>query len=222
MTTYQPYTYRIAWTGPGLSYYGVRYAVGCNPQDFWKSYYTSSKVVCQLRDELGDPDVIEIRKVFDNSEQAIEWESKVLRRLRVRTNESWINHHANEAPRWDDKHREAHLDGVRGRKYSDRGKALLAEARKRQWADPDFKKIRAQQVSDGMTDEAKAKIAEYQRGQARSDKCKDNSRAMRLAEWADEDKAAARKKAISDAIKAKWADPEYRAMMMARRKKKKS
>jgi hypothetical protein len=217
MTTYQPYTYRIAWTGPGLSYYGVRYAVGCIPQDFWTSYYTSSKVVCQLRDELGDPDVIEIRKVFTDADKARAWESKVLRRLNVKLNESWINYHANEAPRWDEKHREAHLAGVRGRKYSARGKDALSERSKKLWSEE-----RLQKMIDSRTEEGVERIRAFQTGRTRTEEHKQLLSDMRKAEWADEDKAAARKKAISDAIKAKWADPEYRAKMLARRKKNKS
>ena len=220
MTTYQPYTYHIAWTGLNLHYYGVRYASDCHPNDFWNTYYTSSKVVCQYRETHGEPDVIEIRRTFKDSDTARAWESKVLRRLNVKLNESWMNHHANEAPRWNETHREAHLNGVRGRKYSEAGKTKLAESRKKSWQDPEYRANMMESYKDKMTDDSKAKIAEFQTGRERSQKCKDNSRAMRLAEWADEDKAAARKKAISDKIKAKWADPEYRAKQMAQRKKK--
>jgi hypothetical protein len=42
--------------------------------DFWKSYFTSSKYVQQLRDEHGEPDVIQIRKTFNNADSARLWE----------------------------------------------------------------------------------------------------------------------------------------------------
>jgi hypothetical protein len=217
MTNYQPYTYHIAWTGQDLHYYGVRYATDCNPNDFWNTYYTSSQVVSQHRIDYGEPDVIEIRKTFTDADSARAWETKVLRRLNVKINETWLNCHANTAPRWDKQHREAHLNAVRGRTYSDAGKAALAERSKRDWNEE-----RLLKMLDARTEEGVERIREFQTGRARSQKCKDNARAMRLAEWADEDKAAARKKAISDKIKAKWADPEYRAKQLANRAKRKS
>lgn len=30
-----PYTYRIKWSNTGMSYYGVRYANDCKPDDLW-------------------------------------------------------------------------------------------------------------------------------------------------------------------------------------------
>ena len=48
----------------------------------------------QLQDkikEVGLPDVIQVRKVFDDKEKARSWEHRVLRRLRVRTNDKWLN-----------------------------------------------------------------------------------------------------------------------------------
>lgn len=47
---------------------------------------------CQnLREDHGEPDVIEIRQTFDDSLQAREWEHKVLRRLHVIKNDMWLN-----------------------------------------------------------------------------------------------------------------------------------
>lgn len=218
MFTYQPYTYYIAWTGINLQYYGVRYASDCHPDDFWTTYFTSSKVVATLREEFGDPDVIQIRKIFDCREKAIDWEHKVLRRLKVITNESWANQAVTWPcpPKFDDAHRKALSKARKGKvKFSDETKAKLSAIRKKEWEDPILRKKR----SNPQSDEAKEKIAEYQRGQTRTDEHKAQIVAMRKAEWADEEKTAARKKAISDAIKAKWADPEYRARMMNRKKK---
>ena len=39
----------------------------------------------------GDPDVIEIRKVFDAREKAIEWERKVIRRMGCVLDKRWLN-----------------------------------------------------------------------------------------------------------------------------------
>ena len=87
-----PYTYRISWTEHDVHYYGVRLTPNSHPEDdLWNSYFTSSKYVNQFRDNFGEPDIIEIRRVFDNKEDAVQWEQKVLCRLKVRINSRWIN-----------------------------------------------------------------------------------------------------------------------------------
>lgn len=87
----QPYTYLIGWSRLNKYYYGVRYSKKCNPADLWVTYFTSSKFVQRLREKEGEPDIKEIRKVFDNTTSAILWEEKVLRRLGVLQKENWLN-----------------------------------------------------------------------------------------------------------------------------------
>jgi hypothetical protein len=89
-----PYTYFIKWTKTGMNYYGVRYAKDCHPDEFWKTYFTSSRYVAEYVAEHGDPDVIEIRKVFvgdDRCQQAINWEYKVLQKMKVVLREDFLN-----------------------------------------------------------------------------------------------------------------------------------
>lgn len=222
MNIYLPYTYHIVWSGHNKHYYGVRYAEGCHPDDFWTSYFTSSQVVQELREQLGEPDIIQIRKTFPDKLSAIEWEHKVLRRLKVMDKDTWLNRHIGKAPFFHESHRENLKKSARNRKYSDSGRSKLSDRSKKLWADPEYKKSQAESISNGMTDESKARIAEFQTGRTRTPEHKKLISEMRKAEWSDEEKSAARKKAISDKIKAKWQDPEYRAKMMARRKKKKS
>jgi hypothetical protein len=98
-TVYTPYTYLIGWSKLNKWYYGVRYATktkclyesGCHPHDFWITYHTSSDIVTAFRKEHGEPDVIQIRKVFSNAEDAVDWELKVLQRMDVVTQDKWIN-----------------------------------------------------------------------------------------------------------------------------------
>jgi hypothetical protein len=92
--SHTPYTYRIHWTTTGMNYYGVRYANGCHPSDFWVTYFTSSKKVSEYRKTHGDPDVIEIRKTFtsDNKiNESREFETKVLQRLKVHKRSDYLN-----------------------------------------------------------------------------------------------------------------------------------
>ena len=91
MDIYKPYTYLIGWSSLCKYYYGVRYAKNCAPSDLWNPYKTSSRFVKQFIEEHGEPDIIEVRKVFDNTEAAVAWEHKVLKRLRVNINENWLN-----------------------------------------------------------------------------------------------------------------------------------
>jgi len=91
MTIYKPYTYLIGWSQLDKWYYGVRYAKGCDPQDLWKSYFTSSKHVERYRNEHGDPDVVQTRKTFDTAKEAIQWEHKVLERLNAAHSNIWLN-----------------------------------------------------------------------------------------------------------------------------------
>jgi hypothetical protein len=85
------YTYLIGWKNHNKWYYGVRYSSKCNPNDLWKNYFTSSKEVKLFRQNYGEPDIIEVRKTFDNSIKAKIWEEKVLRRMSVSKNDKWLN-----------------------------------------------------------------------------------------------------------------------------------
>ena len=93
-----PYTYLIGWTHHNLYYYGCRYSKSCNPEDLWVSYFTSSKEVTNVRGLIGEPDVIEVRRIFESKSEAIEWEHKVLRRLKVVTRKDFLNKHDAPAP----------------------------------------------------------------------------------------------------------------------------
>lgn len=94
MITYIPYTYLIGWTSLDLWYYGVEYGWRskiANPDNLWKTYFTSSKKVHELREMYGEPDVIEVRKIFKDAISAKRWEEKVLKRMNVSRNDRWIN-----------------------------------------------------------------------------------------------------------------------------------
>lgn len=97
---YIPYTYLIGWTNINKWYYGVEYGMKknpcANPENFWKSYFTSSNVVKYYRDIYGEPNVIQIRKIFNSGlpeermTKSIYWEKKVLNKIDI-TNDKWIN-----------------------------------------------------------------------------------------------------------------------------------
>lgn len=86
-----PYTYLIGWSAMNKWYYGVRFGKNCHPEDLWKTYFTSSKHVKEFRIINGEPDVIEIRKIFYDINSCQKWEQKVLRRLETHKNTIFLN-----------------------------------------------------------------------------------------------------------------------------------
>lgn len=87
------YTYLVYCVPIDKYYYGVRVAAKVIPtEDLWVKYFTSSKVIKRLREEHGDGAFkVEIRKTFNDANDAIRWEHKVLRRMRVVNDDRWIN-----------------------------------------------------------------------------------------------------------------------------------
>jgi hypothetical protein len=86
-----PYCYRICWTEQNKWYYGRRTAKGCHPNEFWISYFTSSKIVRKFRDKYGEPDHIKITKIFDNIDDCKIWEEKFLTKIDARNNSKFLN-----------------------------------------------------------------------------------------------------------------------------------
>jgi len=85
-----PFAYRIGWSKFDLYYYGIRYSKNCHPSDLWTKYFTSSKIVKNIRNILGEPDVIEIRKTFNNKYLCIKWEKRIL--SLVVQDKKYLNH----------------------------------------------------------------------------------------------------------------------------------
>src|SRR3990172_10349004 len=86
-----PYTYLIGWAQQNRWYYGSRFATKCHPSNLWQTYFTSSKQVKKFREQNGEPNIIQIRKVFTSIDKCREWEHKVLRRLKVVQNPKCFN-----------------------------------------------------------------------------------------------------------------------------------
>lgn len=95
-----PYTYLLKHKPTGHLYYGVRWARGCHPDEFWKTYFTSSKKLVPLYRTIYGDDCweFEIRRTFKTPNDARVWEEKVLRRMRVlKKPELWLNRTNNKA-----------------------------------------------------------------------------------------------------------------------------
>jgi len=99
MSIYIPYTYLIGWSHINKWYYGVEYSNSkkiANPKNLWTIYFTSSNIVKKFREEYGEPDVIQIRKIFtkgNRKERQIKaslWEHKVLSKIDI-TSDKLLN-----------------------------------------------------------------------------------------------------------------------------------
>ena len=85
------YTYLIGWTKHNKWYYGARWSHYAKPEDLWTTYFTSSKYVKEFRKLYSEPDVIEIRKIFETKEKCRLWEEHVIRKLNIVRDEKWLN-----------------------------------------------------------------------------------------------------------------------------------
>jgi hypothetical protein len=137
---YKPYCYLIGWSNLNIWYYGCQYRNTkgriATPNNLWTKYFTSSKVVKEFRKEYGEPDVIEIRKVFKNREDTMQWEEKVLQRLNASHNEKWLNKHNGGkgfvCVNVSDKVRKIRSDNIKGDKNPNYKKIWSQEERAKQ------------------------------------------------------------------------------------------
>jgi len=87
-----PYTYLLKHVPTSKFYYGCRFAEGCHPTEFWKSYKTSSKYVKELVEQYGENTFeYEIRKTFTDKQSARNWETKVLKKMNVVVRSDFLN-----------------------------------------------------------------------------------------------------------------------------------
>lgn len=95
-----PYTYFIRWNELNLNYYGRRTAKGCHPEEFFITYFTSSKYVSDIISEYGIPDTIKIHKIFSDVDSCKIQEEKFLNRVNAAKSLDWLNQ-KNGDTNWD-------------------------------------------------------------------------------------------------------------------------
>lgn len=166
MSIYKPYTYLIGWSKHNKWYYGVRFARDCHPDDLWNKYFTSSRKVKSLRKEIGEPDIIQVRKTFDNSKKARLWESKVIRRINATYDNRWLNQtdHTDkfyyEGPRgsFTEEHRRKLSEAKKGRKISVEHARKLHEGRRKSKNSPEhIEAIRKHNINKKASAETRLK-----------------------------------------------------------------
>src|SRR5450759_220974 len=90
----RPYTYRIKFLPTGQEYYGVRHCKTANPEGFWKTYFTSSKIVKALIAEHGVEafEVVSV-KAHADKEDALKHEELFLVSVNAARGTHWLNRH---------------------------------------------------------------------------------------------------------------------------------
>lgn len=86
-----PYTYFIRWNKLNLNYYGRRTAKNCHPNDFFVTYFTSSKYVKEIISQYGLPDIIKIHKIFSDVKLCCEQEQRFLTKVNAAKKSNWLN-----------------------------------------------------------------------------------------------------------------------------------
>ena len=163
------YTYLVGWSKLDRWYYGVRWAKGAMPEGLWVDYFTSSKYVAAMRTEFGEPDVVEVRRVFDDGATARGWEEKVIDRMNCVDSDKWLNRH-NKGAKFSQtgirsaEHREKLRKANTGKVYgppSAEHRAKLKAAAATKWNDPDMAaKITAAMKAVVSTPEHKKKMSD--------------------------------------------------------------
>lgn len=130
---YVPYTYRITHVPTGIHYYGVKYGKDANPSTFWITYFTSSQKIKQLISEYGkDSFIVEVRRKFSDAKSAVQWEQRVLNRLKVLRRNDWLNGSIGTTFRSSgpksDEHKRKISEGNKGKIVSESTRELLRMA----------------------------------------------------------------------------------------------
>ena len=93
MSYNKPYTYHIKCPN-GKQYYGYRYSNKVSPsEDLWKVYFTSSKLIKELREQVCDDSqfIATVDKVFETSDDARAYEEKYLIENNCVESDDWLN-----------------------------------------------------------------------------------------------------------------------------------
>ena len=172
------YTYLIGWSHYNKWYYGVRYSKNSNPNELWKTYFTSSEYVTEFRKLNGEPDIILIRKQFNDPQKARLWEHKVLKKMKVVDNKNWLNKTDNicfdsELMSEIGKTKIGELNNFYGKlhsektkeKLSDIQKSLMTEEKRKKISDSIKKKHANGEYSHIYTKDREQKISKSNKGQ---------------------------------------------------------
>lgn len=172
MNIYKPYTYLIGWSKHNVWYYGSRFCNNkrqiANPSDLWNPYKTSSIYVKQTIKELGEPDVIQVRKTFSSAKEALSWEETVIRRMNIVQSERWLNKN-NAGKNFNTAGLPANN---RGKPHTVETKIKMSEAGKRKIFSEKHRENLSKNARKTISAEHKKNIGQSNKGKKRSDPSK--------------------------------------------------
>lgn len=172
----KPYTYLIKFKPTGQCYYGSRYKnvrLGINPEDdLMIKYQTSSKDINDLIAQYSlEAFEWEVRRTFDTAEQAIDWETRVLKRCKVLESEKWFNGNIAGYILPTEESRKKISDYHKGKPKSEEHKKNLSKSQKgskRPWSinnlPNDTKGEKNGRYGKEVTNETRQKISESNKG----------------------------------------------------------
>jgi len=144
---YLAYTYLIKCPN-GKSYYGYRAANKTSPEDdLWQHYFTSSKVIQELREQYSDDEFIAtVDKTFATAEEAFEYETKFLTENDCVKSDDWLNRQCfpmfndnkgRKMPERSEEHRRKLSEAAKGNKnrlgmkHTEESKKKMRESRRK-------------------------------------------------------------------------------------------
>jgi len=167
------YTYLIKCPN-GKSYYGYRSANKTSPEeDLWKVYFTSSKLVKELREQYSDDEFIAtVDKTFTSADDARAHEENFLRKNNCVRSDEWLNR-GNAGKDFftkghSDETRRKLSEAAKRRTRSDEHRRKLSEAAKNKSAEH-RRKLSEAAKGRKLSDETKRKLSEINRGKKLSD-----------------------------------------------------
>ena len=87
-----PFAYKLIFIPTGQYYYGIRYSKNSQPSDLFTTYFTSSVIVKNLIKEHGTESFkYKITKIFKTQQEALDWETRLLLRVRAASNPKFLN-----------------------------------------------------------------------------------------------------------------------------------
>jgi hypothetical protein len=162
-----PFTYLVGWSSHNLYYYGVRYATGCHPNDLWTTYFTSSNYVKSTREKLGEPDIIQIRKTFIDKKKASNWETRVLKKIKIFENTKYLNKQINGNWVMDDETKRKISSTMKGMKRPEEVRLKMSKSK----------------LGKHASIEVKEKMSKARRNKPLDDKYKESLRKASLKYW---------------------------------------
>jgi hypothetical protein len=89
-----PFFYVVTHKITKKRYAGIKYSIGCHPNDLWISYFTSSNFIHQIIKMEGKNIFdFQVRKTFNSITECQKYENRFLKRINAANNENWYNKH---------------------------------------------------------------------------------------------------------------------------------